>query len=736
MDPKQILIVEDEPILLDLYYSVLTHRNLDNKYKVSKATRVEEALTLAKKNSFDLILTDYHLPGEDGIHLIKEIKKISLLTKYIIISGYLSPHIVQSALEAGAHTCLKKPCSIKTIVSTIEDVLAVQETDAFFKNQINEVLESYAHSALFINPQHKVISANHALREIFPDCLGKKCHEIFYKQKAICSSCQLAEITKQAKAHMIVQQISNRESERIEPWRNSEGTLIGFLISLLPAIKEKESLPPESKEILKKEEKDFFIFTIDSNARIVFADESFCNYLEIPGKEITGKPIYEILHSYFIEYLKKQEMDFIEFVKQNLTKQVRLDFIQQQSKLRRTLLCEFSRVDTSRQKDWEVLIVCINDEKINQLTKLIEFERESSQKLISGQFDMVITLDNEQKIKSISNNCLEKLGAKKSDLLNKDIKELLPKEQDIVTFSRALTQVLTLKDVYNLRLTITFSNNKFHTLVNVSGIRNSFNNEIGYLLILKDIEKDLKMEATLSSIERMQALGQLAAGTAHQINNYTNTISGSTELLSLLLNEHLAGNDSLLKEASEFINLIKGSLARLTGLTQHLTTFARAQQAPVISPGNINKVMRDSLSLIQSYINKKEITLKASFDENLPSIYFSPLHLEQAVINIIMNAIDAVQEKKGIIFIKTYKEHKWVCIHIEDNGPGFPDEIKNRIFEAFVTTKPSGVGTGLGLNVAKGIIDSLKGTIEIETSPAQGTKMIIKIPILKHEQII
>ena len=104
-------------------------------------------------------------------------------------------------------------------------------------------------------------------------------------------------------------------NEHVEPWRNSEGNVIGFLISLLPALRESIIPPLESKEIFKKEEKDFFIFTIDINAEIVFADKSFCNYIEVPSEEIKGKPIYEFLHSYFIEYLKKQEVDFIEFVK-------------------------------------------------------------------------------------------------------------------------------------------------------------------------------------------------------------------------------------------------------------------------------------------------------------------------------------------------------------------------------------------------------------------------------------
>ncbi len=738
MASKSILIVEDEKILLDLYYSVLTHQKLENKYKVTKATDAKDALALAAHEPFDLVLTDYHLPGEDGINLIRKIKKLSEPTRYIIISGYLSPLIIQSALEEGVYTCLKKPCSIKTILTAIENVLSVNGDEKAFGKQIEEVLQNFTRKTMFINTEHRIVGVNTAFRDSFHCGGGNTCYEVLYNKKSACDFCKLAEITETLSA----QTVSGNgtaglpHNEQIEPWRDNRGRVMGFLISLLPPGKTASSTQDKQKTISKKQGKDFYLLALDITGAVVFADENLCSFLEISGSEIRRKTIYDFLHSYFIEYLKKQEIDFMEFARTNINRQVQLDFVTQQGHSRHTLMCEFFQTDKAGPHQWELLMVCANDEKINQLTKLIEFERESSKTLISGQFDMAITLDKDQRIKTISKNCLEKLCAKKTDLIGRDIKELLPQEHDLVSFNRAITQVMTLKDVYNLRLNISFNNIRISSLVNLSGIRNSFNNEIGYVLILKDIEKELKMEATLSGIERMQALGKLAAGTAHQINNYTNTIAGSTELLSLLLHENLDNNSAFFKEADEFIVLIKRSLSRLTGLTHHLTGFARAQQAPIISAGDINQMIKDSLFLIQAYVNKKTITLKTFYDESLPSLYFSPLHLEQAIINIVMNAIDAVEVDKGIISIKTFREQNYACVSITDNGPGIAEEIKDRIFEAFVTTKPAGVGTGLGLNVTKGIIDSLKGTIRVESSPGGGTTMILKIPILSQEEIV
>jgi signal transduction histidine kinase/CheY-like chemotaxis protein len=738
MDPKSILLVEDEKILLDLYYSVLTHQKLGNKYKVIKAANAKDALALAAGERFDLVLTDYHLPGEDGINLIRKIKKLSEPTRYIIISGYLSPLIIQSALEEGVYTCLKKPCSIKTILNAIENVLSVNGDEKVFRRYIEEVLQNFTRRTMFIDTEHRIMGVNTAFRDSFHAGPGNTCHEVLYNKKSACDFCKLAEIIKSRTAQTVSGNGSMRppHNEHIEPWRDSTGRVMGFLVSLLPSGGTAPSARDKQKPVTEKLGKDFYLMAMDITGAIVFADENLCAFLEVAVTEVKRKTIYDFLHSYFIEYLKKQDIDFMEFARTNINRQVRLDFITQQGRSRHSLLCEFFQTEKAGPRQWELLMVCVNDEKINQLTKLIEFERESSKTLISGQFDMAITLDKEQRIQAINKNCLEKLHAKKSELIGRDIKELLPQEHDLVSFNRAVTQVMTLKDVYNLRLNISYNNTRISSLVNLSGIRNSFNNEIGYVLILKDIEKELRMEATLSGIERMQALGKLAAGTAHQINNYTNTIAGSTELLNLLLHENLDNNSTFLKEADDFISLIKRSLSRLTGLTHHLTGFARAQQAPVISAGDINQVIKDSLFLIQAYVNKKTITLKTWYDESLPPLYFSPLHLEQAIINIVMNAIDAVEPDKGIISIKTFREQNHACISISDNGPGIAAEIKDRIFEAFVTTKPAGVGTGLGLNVTKGIIDSLKGTIRVESLPEKGTTLILQIPILSQEEIV
>jgi PAS domain S-box-containing protein len=473
------------------------------------------------------------------------------------------------------------------------------------------------------------------------------------------------------------------------------------------------------------------VFHINENDNITYCDELFARKIESTQEEITGKSVTEYFHSYFSEYLKKIGKSFIDFAKENIKMKTKLDFKTHESDQRLPLLCEFRVLNNLNSCTCSMMVICTDEEENTKLTKLIQLEKASSKQLLYGQFDMVITLDDKLNIKTINNICEEKLGIKNNDYIGTPIREIINKKQDRMILDKAIKQVNSLNDVFNLRLDIASKNNTIPVLVNIRGVRNDFNNEIGYVLILRDIEKELRMEDTLSNIERMQALGKLAAGMAHQINNYVSSLSGNTDLLEVELKIDNSNVESLLKIVGKYMHKIRTSISRLSGLTKHLTLFARAQQRPVISLGSINRVINDVLSLTELRIIKKHISFNTILDNNIPDTYFSPLHLEQAVLNILMNAIDAVETKNGEICIKTFKEANSACISIKDNGPGIPENVKNKIFDAFVTTKPSGVGTGLGLNVAKDMITSLRGDLKVVSESGVGTEMIIKIPIIK-----
>jgi PAS domain S-box-containing protein len=777
VEKKKILVVEDEKILLDLYATVLLRQGRSLIFEVEKAETAEQALAAAARRAFDLVITDYHLPGEDGITLIRKLKDRHPGAAFILISGYLSPEVQKSAFAAGAGTCLKKPCSIASILETVEKALtrdgaparatpstgnppgtatdaaggaltavetgpeaAPPDADAL---PLQNLLETIDAGALFVDESLRVRSVNARFAEDYAplkDYVGRRCHELLYDSPLECPRCpRHGAPDGRLPGPVLLEQrlaLGTEVVERVEPWREeSGGARDGLVVSLLPRLREEESTAagPAGK---KGESKDFFVVALDKQGRIVFSDNHFPHLLFLKKTDVLDRPVTDFLYSYFLQYLAKQEMDFIRFAAANGERPVTLDFISGRDTARHPFVCEFIRRDEGFPEAWELMIVGMDMGKRLELYRLIEFERESLHRLRYGQFDMVITIDKDCRIKTINNTCLAKLAAKHRDLVDTDFTTLLTRPRDRQSFAQGIAQAQTLKDVFNLRLDLAFRGRMSPVLVNISAVRDSFNDEIGYVLVLRDIERQLKMEATLRNVERMQALGQLAAGTAHQINNYTNAIMGSSELLHDCVSESLKERPQERADALGTLAIIQESIQKLTALTKHLTAFARAQQAPVISAGDINQVVRDTLALVNTHITKKAVALETALEEKLPAVYFSPLHLEQAVLNIVMNAVDAVEQKKGRIAVSTFRRPEWVCISVADNGPGIPDEVRDRIFEAFVTTKPAGVGTGLGLNVARDVVESIKGTIEVDSEAGRGTTMTIRIPILAEGRAV
>ena len=671
MSKKRILIVEDEKMLLELYSSVFLRQGSAEQYEVFKAQNFEEAQQALASGPFAFVLSDYHLPGNDGISLIRLIKQQTPQTIVVLISGYLTPAIIQTALAEGAYTCLKKPCSIATLLETAEQ--AMKEEAA---------------------PEQPI-------------------------------SVRKGQVDKTSK--------ETTESPSMPSNKTEKDSTAQVGTNLKALVKERPELQIISSYNSKKQAhtpKDFFLIALDQAARIIYCDDNFSRVLNIPKDKIISHSITDFLFSYFQQLLQKENLDFLSFARQNLNRQLTIDFICGEDKIRRPLLCEFFVLPEDSNSSWQLLICGMDIGKRLELSRLIEFERESLKQLRAGQFDLVITVNQELMIKTVNTRCLERLKARPRELINNSFLDLLAKPSDRQTFEQAVQQARILDHVFNLRSNIFFKGQTIPVLMNINTVRDSYNNEVGYVFVIHDISRQLKLEATLRSVERMQALGQLAAGTAHQINNYTNTILGSAEMLRNILLEAQASQSSLPPDSLNFLNIILESTNKLTALTHHLTNFARAQQTPVISAGDVNSVIRDVLTLVSTQLKKKSITLNTLLAANLPKIFFSPLHLEQAILNIVMNAIDAVSEKKGILTITTEADAEWVYIRIKDNGPGIPEEIRDQLFEAFVTTKPPGVGTGLGLNIARDVIESIKGTIEVDSSPERGTTMTIRIPII------
>ncbi len=240
-------------------------------------------------------------------------------------------------------------------------------------------------------------------------------------------------------------------------------------------------------------------------------------------------------------------------------------------------------------------------------------------------------------------------------------------------------------------------------------------------LFEEDVTERQHMQATLAQSEKLAAVGQLAAGVAHEINNPLTIILANAQLLE----RSLPPGDEDLQDMTE---LIIQATERASQAVRELLDFARRERYE-LAPTDLNETIHKTLGLIGHELGKRTISLKFDPAIDLPPIKASQDHLQGVWLNLMINAIDAIEEGPGEISIKTKNSGEAIQVSITDNGVGIPPEDIGHIFEPFYTTKDPGHGTGLGLAVCHQIISRHGGQILVDSQLNQGTTFTIILPL-------
>ncbi len=218
--------------------------------------------------------------------------------------------------------------------------------------------------------------------------------------------------------------------------------------------------------------------------------------------------------------------------------------------------------------------------------------------------------------------------------------------------------------------------------------------------------------------EKLSALGRMAAGIAHEINN---PLAGILLYSSNLVKK--VPEEGPLKEGLE---IIINETIRCRTIIQELLEFSRDQE-PKKSMANINNIVKKSLNILENEFKLQHISVEKCLSDDMQELLMDVSLMEQVFVNLLINAVEAVQDK-GTITIRSQMDlNKSVGrVEIADNGYGIPSEHLNKIFEPFFSTKPK--GTGLGLAVSYGIVKNHQGTMEVFSNPGEGTRFVIEIP--------
>jgi two-component system NtrC family sensor kinase len=246
------------------------------------------------------------------------------------------------------------------------------------------------------------------------------------------------------------------------------------------------------------------------------------------------------------------------------------------------------------------------------------------------------------------------------------------------------------------------------------------------VVVWQDKTEERRLENSLMQAGKLAAIGQLAAGVAHEINNPLTAINANAQMLKMVM--------AVEDENFEAVDLISRAGERAAKVVRGLLDFARQEQY-AFAPGSVNESIEEALELVNYQLQSAHITVETDLGQRLPPIVASWEHLKSVWLNLILNARDAVQhiegERRIEIATKLLRESDVVQVLVYDNGKGMSSAETAHIFEPFYTTKGPGQGTGLGLATCHRIVEQHGGEISVVSKPHEGTSFLILLPLVQ-----
>ncbi len=341
--------------------------------------------------------------------------------------------------------------------------------------------------------------------------------------------------------------------------------------------------------------------------------------------------------------------------------------------------------------------------------------------ILTDSVDGIISMDAEDRITTWNNGAEKIFHRTREEVLGTPFPALFRDPDQVYPdrIRRELREKGFIKD-YEIN-NVTREGREVTLHISLTAIRDQRRHLIGSSAVIRDITEQKQIQEQIQRSDRLSSIGQLAAGIAHEIGTPLNIISGNAEYLMMDMNPD--------NPLTEELSIIVHQTDRITQLIQQLMDFAHDNR-PRFEPTDINALTHQTLKLTRHQMKKRSITLEKELDEQIPPVVADIHQLQQALLNIIINALHAMPEG-GTLQIRTAldKERKQVEIRVCDSGCGIhPQDMKN-IFNPFFTTKAVGQGTGLVLAVCHRIMENHRGRIEVESTLGEGSCFTLILPL-------
>ncbi len=790
---EKILVLDDEPQIRSVLVKLLSKQG----FECISACNAEEAEDVLAREIIGLALVDIDLPGKSGLDFLRHAREASPDTAIIMLTGIVDQRVVSVALEAGIYAYILKPFERDQLLLLVRNALKQRQIEIEnrrYRERLEEILAARIESLKQSQAKLSAIASSAYNPIILADDQGRIC---FWNRAAE----KVFGYPEHEALGMPFQSLIAEDGSTeicykdLEPCKtNEEGTVMGKNIEVTALRKNGEGFPVElslsllelegrphtlaiAKDITERKkiqrQREFehqrFVSIFDSITELIYVSDPVTYeilYVNKTLEKALGKnPVGELCYKVFQNLDKPCDFCTNSKILENKKRPYYWEFYNARLDKYFKIVDRIIEWPDGRDVRFE-FAMDISD--LKRAEKDLKRAHEKATLLLGAITSILIALDEEDRVVEWNNKAEEILNVSSREALGKRLCDI-----DIAWSSDAIMkaietcryerQEVRLDDI---PLKANGDQNRLLgiTIACVIGDDGSFK---GTMIRAADITERRLLERQLAQAQKLEAIGQLAAGSAHEINTPTQFIGDNLhfltdafkdlsrlgmqyeELIAKVPEDHmLQAFVKTIRSTEEEIDLsflkeeIPKALEQSLDGVERVTKIVRAMKefshpgSPEKTPVDINHAIENAITVAKNEW-KYVADIETDLDPDLPPVPCLPADLNQVILNLIINAAHAIEKvvgndgnRKGKIRVITRKDNGWAEIAISDTGCGIPDSIRHRIFDPFFTTKEVGKGTGQGLSIAHSIIvDKHGGTIDFESREGKGTTFTIKLPL-------
>jgi len=768
----QILIIDDSKL-----YGVYLRKALEVtgiQAEITESYDIASGIEQLSKHFFDCIVLDYLLPDGNGFVVLQEIKNLKITVPVVVLTGQGDEQIAVDMMKAGASDYISKSTlSPVRLGQSIKNVIYSNRMEETIKRSAEtlkkyQILSDYARDIiLFMRPDGQIFEANQSAVAAY----GYSYEELTSMNIRVIRqqhmNTQIAEqLDLASNKGILFETIHYRKDGSSFPAEvNSQGALVGDEYVLLSVIR-------DISKHKQAEEKYRSIFEASQDAIFITSKEGVFLNINRAGLDLFGYSWSELI-TMNAKKLYAHPPDRLglitELEKKGFVQDYAITFKKKDGTFLYTLMTSNLRINESGEITFQGIIRDITESKLAE--EALREAHAQINHLLGSISSILIGVSPNDRINQWNLAAEKTFGISSAEVLGKDlfgcgIKWEWDEVLNQLTICQESQKAVQLE---NLHYNRTDGSDGLLSL-HINPIEDSSGKYWGYVFLGLDITEQKKFEAQLMLSQKMESIGQLAAGIAHEINTPMQYIGDNTiflndafqNILEILKNFETIAQDensnefmlrlNELKDKAKEIDLdyLEGEIPK--AIEQSLEGINRVRilisaMKEFSHPGkqgksfaNINKAI-EGTAIISKNEWKYVADLETQFDPNLPLVYCVIDQINQVVLNMIINSSHAIKElvdngttSRGMIKIQTEYKEPNIYITFSDTGKGIPRSIIPRIFDHFFTTKEVGKGTGQGLAIAHDIIvNKHHGSIEVNSEEGKGTTFIVTLPVNADE---